>query len=484
MLLATIQRGGWALALFFTFSAFSQNTRTISGVVTSVDEAGPLEGVAVSVKGKKIQSGSQPDGVYYISVNPDDSVLVFSYEGFATEEVKLSSAREYNVALKRRHTVVAPFPQGGWRGVFIREGVEIPFNFEISGEKAWLLNAEERFEAGAARLVGDSLFIALDQFDNELAFAVNGTHAEGVLRKQEGQNVLSSVKADWGRTDRFVAGAPPAKDISGKYEVVFRNSDGSETKTVGLFRQSGNSLKAVFLRTTGDSRFLEGVVSGNQLFLSSFIGSGPSYYTGAINTDGSISGIIPGARGGQAFSAIKNDNAALPDPYSLTYLKPGYTSFDFAFPDLDGNIVSLKDPAFKNKVVIVTITGTWCPNCIDEAAFLSSWYEANKSRGVEAVAIHYERQLDPAFLNKAIGRFRKQHNIKYREVIGGIADKKKVAESLPALNSFLAFPTILFIDKKGNVAKIYTGFTGPATGSYYEQFKKEFDAEVNKLLKQ
>jgi hypothetical protein len=79
--------------------------------------------------------------------------------------------------------------------------------------------------------------------------------------------------------------------------------------------------------------------------------------------------------------------------------------------------------------------------------------------------------------------FKKRFNITYTEIFGGLADKKAVAESFPALNTFLSFPTILFIDKKGNVDKIYTGFTGPATGAYYTQFIKEFNDEVDQLLK-
>jgi hypothetical protein len=42
----------------------------------------------------------------------------------------------------------------------------------------------------------------------------------------------------------------------------------------------------------------------------------------------------------------------------------------------------------------------------------------------------------------------------------------------------------LTIDKKGNVDKIYTGFTCPATGEYYARFITEFNGEVDKLLKQ
>lgn len=470
--------------------AWSQpSDRTLTGIVKSFDESSPLEGVAVYVKGTKHLSGSQPDGIYYINVSPRDSILVFEYEGFRTEEVRIASGTEYNVALKRAVAVVKkPFPQGGWRGSFaIRNDIEVPFNFEIDEQagkvKAWLLNAEERFEAGAVQQTGDSLFITLDQFDNELAFKIEGEHLKGVLRKQDKSGNPLPVTAQWGRNDRFTEQEKPIANISGKYDVLFKEGNGA-TKTVGLFTQTGNRVKATFLRTTGDSRFLEGSISGNTIFLSSFIGSSPAYYKATVNADGTITGAVIGARSELPFSGVRNDKAALPDPYTLTFLKPGYTSFEFSLPDLEGKTVSLKDAKFKNKVVVITITGTWCPNCIDEAAFLAPWYKENKKRGVEAIAIHYERNLDSAFLQKVIGRFRSRHGIDYQEVVGGLADKKKVAESLPALNSFLAFPTILFIDKKGNVAKIYTGFTGPATGEYYEQFKKEFNQEIDRLVKQ
>jgi len=230
---------------------------------------------------------------------------------------------------------------------------------------------------------------------------------------------------------------------------------------------------------TGDSRFLEGIVRGNEFFLSSFIGSGAGYYTGTFDAAGQLTG----SAGGQPFTATKNTAAALPDPYKLTYLKDGYTSFDLSLPDVNGKKISLKDEKYKNKVVIVTITGTWCPNCIDEAGFLAPWYKKNKNRGVEAIGVHYERKADAAYVKNAIEGFKKRYGIEYDEVFGGLADKKTVAESFPALNTFLSFPTILFIDKKGNVDKIYTGFTGPATGIYYTRFIKEFNEEVSRLLK-
>ncbi|HEY0245165.1 MAG TPA: TlpA disulfide reductase family protein [Mucilaginibacter sp.] len=377
-------------------------------------------------------------------------------------------------------------PEGPWRGVFHNaNGTDVPFNFEVKGKnaasaKVYLLNAEEKFEAGTITQKGDSLYIPFDQFDNELAFKIGDKKLSGVLRKKDLSGRTTPVDATFGETFRFVDnGEKPGADISGKYDVSFKSRNGTDEKKVGLFKQTGNKLYATFMSITGDSRFLEGVVQGNKFYLSSFIGSGASYYTGTIDASGQLNGTA----GGQQFTAIKNDAAALPDPYKLTYLKEGYTGFDFSLPDVNGKKISLKDPKYKNKVVIVTITGTWCPNCIDEAGFLAPWYKKNKSRGVEAIGVHYERKADPAYVKNAIENFKKRYGIEYDEVFGGLVDKKAVAESFPALNTFLSFPTILFIDKKGNVAKIYTGFTGPATGIYYTQFIKEFNDEVDHLLK-
>jgi peroxiredoxin len=179
---------------------------------------------------------------------------------------------------------------------------------------------------------------------------------------------------------------------------------------------------------------------------------------------------------------MHNSNAHLDDPFAVSHLKPGYTSLDFSLPDIDGNMLTLHDKQFQNKAVIIAITGTWCPNCIDEAAFLAPWYKKNKSRGVEVVTIHYERQTDTAFAHKVMRRFRERFDIEYTQLLGGYASGDSVRASLPALASFKAFPTTIFIGKEGTVSKIHSGFSGPATGKFYDDFVKEFNEEVNRLL--
>jgi peroxiredoxin len=472
-------------------SATAQNTaRTITGTVSSADESTPLEGVAVAIKGTHTISGTQADGAYYIPVTGKDSVLVFSHPEFETLEVKLATSNEYNIALhKHNASAAARFsPIGQWRAVVTGGATEIPFQFDVrmnaKGDTTlYFLNAAERFEGGRVRQTTDSLFVALDQFDNELAFKIDGQALEGVLRRQDHQGRPTPIRAETGKDYRFApAGPAAAGNISGTYDIVFASENGKEEKAVGLFKQTGNKLEGTFLRVTGDSRFLEGIVTGNEFYLSSFIGSGAGYYKGSFTKDKQLTGTI-GTRGSQRFTGTPNDNAALPDPYALTVLKDGYTSFDFSFPDINGKKISLSDPKYKNKVVVIAISGTWCPNCIDEAAFLAPWYKKNKQRGVEVITIYYERQTDSAFVRKALTRFRNRFDIQYDQVVGGVADKQFVATSLPALNTFLSFPTTIIIDKKGKVAQIHTGYSGPATGHYYTEFVKEFNETIDKLVK-
>ncbi len=504
-----------------------RSTRLICGLVTSREEGTPLEGVAVSVKGTNNISGSQQDGMYYIEVSDRDSVLVFWLDEFRSREIRLTTANNYNIALDKGpdqatsnkapdHTasvkgsyrttsgkaaghVIAQFASrpekppfsaiGSWRAVFqLRPGVEVPFNFDIQtakdgGLRAFFRNGDERFDGGRVTTTTDSLFVFLDQFDNELAFQIGDHGLTGVLKKQDGSGSPLPVKAEQGVSYRFQEnGTAPAGNLSGTYDIVFKSESGKEEKSVGLFRQEGNKLSGTFLHVTGDSRYLEGIVEGNNFYLSSFYGSGPAYYKGSFTKDGQLTGDSIGARGGQSFTGALNPKAALPDPYKLTWLKEGYNSFDFSLPDVDGRKVSLTDPKFKNKVVIVTIGGTWCPNCVDETAFLAPWYKENRARGIEVISIQYERRTDPEFVKKVLLRQREKYDIQYEQIFGGIADKQVVANSLPALNTFLAFPTTIIFDKKGRVAEIHTGYSGPATGEYNKAFVKEFNEEVGLLL--
>lgn len=378
---------------------------------------------------------------------------------------------------------------GKWRGSFpLNNGKEIPFNFEIVvGKKdttLFFINGSDKYNGGKVFLKKDSIYISLDQFDTEMAFAINSKQRlSGYWRKQNGAGNSFPINAEKNKPRFSSLNILPNNTIGASYSVEFTNDAGKKIPSVGLFKQEGNRLFATFLRISGDSRYTEGIIEGNEFKLSMFIGGGPLLFVGKINNNGSINGEQIGLKSIQTFTAIKNDAAQLPTTNNLTIVKND-RPFNFSFQNALGKKISLDDDRYKNKPVIVTIGGTWCLNCADEAMFLAPWYRKNQQRGIEIITVQFEVVDDFVYAQKTMTRFKQKFNIPYEMVFGGATDNAKVLAALPALEKFYSFPTTLFIDKNRKVFKIHTGFSGPATGKFYAEFIKEFNQTVDELLKQ
>lgn len=76
--------------------AFAQ--RTVTGTVTDDSSVG-FPGVNVIVKGTSTGTLTDFDGVYSINVPSDNSILVFSYLGYKTQEVEVGGRIEINIGL-------------------------------------------------------------------------------------------------------------------------------------------------------------------------------------------------------------------------------------------------------------------------------------------------------------------------------------------------------------------------------------------------
>jgi peroxiredoxin len=224
-------------------------------------------------------------------------------------------------------------------------------------------------------------------------------------------------------------------------------------------------------------------VNGDSLFLSTFDGSNAMLFKAAIQPDGSLKGALwSGIKAYKTWTARLDPAAKLPDAMKLTFLKPGFDKVDFSFPDADGNIVSLKDDRFKDKVVIIQILGSWCPNCMDETNFLAPWYKKNKERGVEIVGLAFEHSDKPEVSGPKLKRMISRFDMTYPVLLAGTNTDEATAKALPMLNKVMSYPTTIFIDKKGKVREIHTGFSGPGTGQYYDQFVEEFNGLINKMV--
>ena len=384
---------------------------------------------------------------------------------------------------------------GAWQAHLLREdGGDIVFNFDLldsAGKKTiHIINAGERMLVDDVRQEGDSVFIRMPFFDNEFraALQADGSLQGSWIRHLADKDVSITFKAKPGISARFDATHAPQFNISGRWPAYFTAPDGTDSSfAIGEFSQNGINVQGTFLTTTGDYRYLQGVVDGDSLKLSTFDGSHAYQFNALIANDSTISNGVfyQGITNKEIFTARKDSSAKLQDATTLATVKEAGAVLDFSFPDLNGKKVSIKDEQFKNKAVIVQLSGSWCPNCMDETAYLSDWYKKNKDRGVEIIMLCYERTTDFEKSRKAAAGFAKRFDVTYPVLITGVtpADPQKAEKTLPQLTGIKGFPTTIYIDRGGKVKEVHTGFNGPGTGEHYEEYKKEFNALMDEMLK-
>ena len=181
---------------------------------------------------------------------------------------------------------------------------------------------------------------------------------------------------------------------------------------------------------------------------------------------------------------IKDYDYELANSKSLTKLKDGFQSINFNFKNINGEFMSLNDKQFKNKVVVVQILGTWCPNCLDETQFFLSYIEENPNQDLAFVGLSVEAAKTEERAMKRISNMIDKFEIPYPVLLAqyGSTDKEKFTEKIPMLDNIISYPTTLIIDKTGKVNSIHTGFNGPATGQAFLDYKSEFELEIKGLL--
>ena len=383
--------------------------------------------------------------------------------------------------------------QNIWRAQLIREdGHVIVFNFEVTtiNQKPviYIINAAERIKVDKIKRTRDSIFIQMPVFESQFkAKIISNKKWEGVWIK--GGAVKDAVIPFVAEVSdkRFDINQSSKQNISGKWAATFKNAKGVEEPAIAEFQQKGNIISGSVLTTTGDYRYLSGSLNGDTLSLSTFDGGHAFLFSAIVNNDHSITNgkFYSGITFSQDWFAEKNENPVLPNS-SAMFLRAGEERFNFRFPDLNNKMVSINDARFKNKVVIIQIMGSWCPNCMDETSFLSEYYKNNKQRGVEVIALAYEYSTDADRSKKSIQKFKDRFNVQYPMLNTGVTvnDSLRTEKTLPQLTPIKMFPSTIIVGKDGKVKKIDTGFFGPGTGEHYTAFKKEFEASINALLKE
>lgn len=394
---------------------------------------------------------------------------------------------------------------GPWRGELAIQGQQLPFLFEVKTEAGkpivYLinqgLNGEERLRCDEISAAGDSATIKLHVFDAALVVREAGPgKLRGSWVKYDAKTPYRvPLAATAGAQPLFRGVADPKASFTGTWQTEFKDETGAAYPAVGVFKQKDSDVTGTFLTTTGDYRYLAGQTDGPKVRLTTFDGNHAFLFTGELHSDPNgatkdtvvtISGdFYSGKAGHEKWLATSNSAAKLPDADTLTYLRKGESRLNFKFPSVQqGSSISPTDPKYRGKVVVIQVLGSWCPNCMDETGFLAPWYAKNKARGIEVIGLGYERSSDYAKAAPRLRKLKERFDIGYDLAVAGVANKDSVAKSMPQLAKFLAFPTTIFLDKKGAVRSIHTGFSGPGTGKYYDDEIAAFNRTVDKLLKE
>ncbi len=382
---------------------------------------------------------------------------------------------------------------GTWNAALHRaDGNEITFNLAVEQLKGktvfYVVNEPERMLVNDVRQVKDSLFVNMPVFESSFKLKiVSKDSLSGTwTKKGSKQDIVMPFTASARIPYRFAAlNGDAQQQVQGKWAVNFLKKDAPATDAVGEFLQEGNKVSGSILTPSGDYRYLSGIVTGDELKISTFDGVHAMVFTAKVTKDSLTAGQIYSSNAPvQKWTARKDENAKIAYSNELR-LKDGEDGkLNFSFKDLNDKQVSINDARFKDKVVIIQLMGSWCPNCMDETAFLSEYYNKNKNRGVEVIGIAYEYSTDAKRSKNSVGKFKERFNVKYPLLIAPVAlsDPQKTAKTLPQLTEISVFPSTIVLGRDGKVKSITSDFAGPGTGEYHTKYIADFEKKIDKLL--
>ena len=298
--------------------------------------------------------------------------------------------------------VAAPRIAGRWDATVVVNTVEVPFRFEIAQSDrdvvGFFFEGNRKVASTSGRIENGALTLEYDFLNTILEARVEGDQLRGSYR-----NKRPNARPMEFRATRFVparAAARPVPQVGGEW-VMYRTAQDASKLDVSWrlhLQQSEFEVSGAILKTSGDSGTLVGRWQDGRLTLSHFAGDRPLIFEAVLNPDGTLSITLD-----QKFTYRAARNAELgakgipepPDLSRFTGVRNRGEPFHFSGSNLDGKTMSDADARFRGRVVVLTIGGTWCPNCRDEAPFLTELYKEFHARGLEVVGLFFENDADP-----------------------------------------------------------------------------------------
>lgn len=381
---------------------------------------------------------------------------------------------------------------GRWDGTAkVSETLTVPVHLDISGSgnhvEGAFLNGPQRFVSTEGSISGNSITLKFAEFD--LTF--QAILQDGVLKGTYSKNGGGFSYPLELKPHELPQADVQAPIIQGVWIIPTESAKGEHAFRL-IVNQYLSNAYATILRVDGDTGVLAGTYKDGKYVLSHFGDVRAAILEIMPAEDGTLNLTLYGThthagQDGQPtkltayrLADAKARNIPAPDDFSThTSVKDPQQPFQFSFPDLNGKLVSNTDAQFKNKVVLVNVTGSWCPNCHDEAPYLAQLYRKYHARGAEVVALDFEEPEQIQSLTR-LRSFIKKYRVEYTYLVAGV--QKEVHDKLPQAVNLNAWPTTFFVGRDGLVHAVETGFTSSGSGVFDHDVKAKYVANIEKLL--
>jgi thiol-disulfide isomerase/thioredoxin len=375
-----------------------------------------------------------------------------------------------------------------------------PFKFGIEQRRGgkvqgWFFNGDAKIVSTGGSLSGDHLVLDFDQYARKLELTIKPDGSLGGVYEPNPPSAVTPPPVHRlpfafhaRRAAAKIAGDTNPPNIDGVWILPANSRKHDEKSWRFIVRQSGANVSAAILRIDGDTGALTGQWRDGKLTLSDLTGDSGLVLDVAPAQDGTLALTLRSPFAGtDQLTAYRPDDARAKDvaepadPMTHTGVKDPNEPFAFSFPDVGGKLVSSTDPQFKGKVVIVDVSGSWCPNCHDEAPFLQEMYRDYHARGLEVVTLDFEEREQMESLAR-LRAFIRRYGLEYTVLVCGTPDQ--ASAKIPQAQGLDSWPTTFFIGRDGKVKAVHTGFAAAASGVFHEKLRQDFKTEIEALLGQ
>lgn len=383
--------------------------------------------------------------------------------------------------------LLAPAPQAGplegrWRAVLELAGTPLPFELKVHRAGgvlvADLCNGTKCDSRAEIRPGRDSVVLYIADYDATISAVRRGDSLTGIYHNV-GRNGPRSIPFRASRGQWPESTASP--NLTGSWDAWFV-TDQRRSPRVLVLENGTRGMEGGVVSNTGDLGSFWGRAVGDSFAIARFDGVSVYVLAGRLAGD-TLRGVFhAGLRTQTRFVAVRSSAAPhLTPPTALTSADT-LNPFRFAFPDLQGRMVTQDDPRFKGKVVLVDIFGSWCVTCHEATPELLTLYRDFRPRGLEILGLGYEVTGDSAKDNPQIRRFRDKFGIPWTLLHAGASIVEETAASLPQLRGFTAYPTTIFLGRDGRIRQVYAGFRGPSAGAQHTRQLEDYRRIIERLL--